>query len=97
MEEKNKLSKILEDVNNNDTIVQNWIFEENARLKYEGDMETSFNDGVEVGKEVGIESSKVEMIKNMLNQNIDYSVISNVSCKTIEEIKEIEESMKEES
>ena len=97
MDEKNKLSKILEDVNDNDTIVQNWIFEENARLKYEGDMETSFNDGIELGKEEGIESSKLEMIKNMLKENYEYESISKISGKTIDEIKEVEESIKEES
>ena len=36
------------------------------------------------------------MIKNLLNQNVDYTIISNASGKTIEEIKKIEESMKEE-
>ena len=97
MDEKNKLSKILEDINDNDTIVQNWIFEENARLKYEGDMETSFNDGIELGKEEGIESSKLEMIKNMLKENYEYESISKISGKTIDEIKEVEESIKEES
>ena len=50
----------------------------------------------ERGKEEGIENSKLEMIKNLLLQNIDYNVISNASGKTIEEIKEIEKSVLEE-
>lgn len=36
------------------------------------------------------------MIKSLLNQKVDYNIISNASGKTIEEIKEIEKSMKEE-
>jgi len=50
------------------------------------------------GQELGIEqgTKTIEIIKNLLKQNIDYIVISNASGKTIDEIKEIEESMKEE-
>ena len=47
------------------------------------------------GQEEGIETKELEMIKNLLNQNIDYNVISNASGKTVEEIKEIEKNMKE--
>ncbi len=45
----------------------------------------------------GIESNKIEMIKNMLKENTDYEYISKISGKTVEEIKKIEKSMKEEN
>ena len=48
------------------------------------------------GKEEGRENSKLEMIKNMLIDNYKYESISKISGKSIEEIKEIEKSMKEE-
>lgn len=50
-------------------------------------METSYNDGIEIGKEAGIESSKMEMIKNMLSEKNGYEYISKISGKSIEEIK----------
>ena len=51
----------------------------------------SYNDIID-----NIESKTIEMIKNMLKEKYDYNEISKISGKTIEEIKEIEKSMKEE-
>ena len=51
---------------------------------------------IELAEERGIENNRLEMIKNMLKENYEYESISKISGKTIEEIKEIEESMKEE-
>ena len=51
---------------------------------------------IELAEERGIENYKIEMIKNMLKENYEYESISKISGKTIEEIKEIEDSMKEE-
>ena len=51
---------------------------------------------IELAKKRGIESNTKEMIENMLKKNTDYEYISEISGKTIEEIKEIEENMKEE-
>ena len=48
---------------------------------------------VEEGIAEGRETSKIEMIKNLLLQNVNYDIISNASGKTIEEIKEIEKNM----
>ena len=53
-------------------------------------------EGLAEGRAEGVESSKIEMIKNMLEENYEYESISKISGKTVEEIKEIEESMKEE-
>ena len=47
------------------------------------------------GQEEGIENNKLEMIKNMLEEDTDFEYISKISGKTIEEIKEIEKNMKE--
>ena len=44
--------------------------------------------------EQGREEKAIEMIKAMLKNNANYEFISKVSNKSIEEIKEIEESMK---
>ena len=43
----------------------------------------------------GIQYEKNETIKNMLKENISYELISKIVKKTIDEIKEIEKSMKD--
>ena len=52
-------------------------------------------EGKEEGRVEGIENNKLEMIKNMLEEDTDFEYISKISGKTIEEIKEIEKSLKE--
>ena len=69
-----------------------------SKVTMEGDYEAIVGSYLEMGLEQGIiqginqgiEQNKVEMIKSMLENNIDYEVISKVTGKTIEEIKEIE-------
>ena len=44
---------------------------------------------IDQGIEQGIEDKSKEVVINMLNKNMDYETISEISGKTIEEIKEI--------
>ena len=60
MEEKESLLKTIEEVNDDETVMQEWILEENARLKYEGQMSYA--------REEGIQEEKLATIKNMLNK-----------------------------
>ncbi len=85
MEEKESLLKTIEDVNDDETVMQEWILEENARLKYEGQMSYA--------REEGIQEEKLETIKNMLKKGLDYQTISEVTGKTIPEIEEIARNM----
>ena len=48
----------------------------------------------EEGRKEGRISGIIEMIKGMLKKNIPYKDISDISGESIEEIKEIEKSMK---
>ena len=101
MEEKESLLKTIEEVNDDETVMQEWILEENARLKYEGQMsyareeglkegiEQGIEQGIEKGIEQGIQEEKLEMIKNMLNEGTNYEFISKITGKTIPEIEEI--------
>ena len=50
-------------------------------------------EGLAEGINEGKESATIEMIKRLLNQKVDYTIISRASEKTIEEIKEIEKNM----
>ena len=81
MEEKESLLKTIHDVNDDETVMQEWILEENARLKYEGQMSYA--------REEGIQEEKLETIKNMLKKGLDYQTISEVTGKTTLEIEEI--------
>ena len=89
MEEKESLIKTIEEVNNDKEIITEWMREENARLKHAGEMRYAKDEGIEQG----ISLKELELIKNMLLNKLNYEVISNVSGKTIEEIKEIETSI----
>ena len=48
-----------------------------------------------ISRKEGIQYEKNETIKNMLKENISYELISKIVKKTIDEIKEIEKSMKD--
>ena len=48
--------------------------------------------GINEGKMLGIEENTIEMIKAMLNKKMKYELISEVSGKSAQEIKEIEKS-----
>jgi len=101
MEEKERFINTIKDVNNDENIIPAWIFEENARLKREQEMEFALEDGHKKGLEQGIkkgikegrEEEKEQVIINMLKKGIDYNMISDITGKSIEEIKEIEGKM----
>ena len=93
MEEKENLLKTIEEVNNDKIVIQEWIMEENARLKYEGQMTYAREEGREQGKIEGKEEGKLELIKNMLRRGDGYKSISEITNKSIEEIEEIANSI----
>ena len=90
MEEKDKFLRDIQEKSRDKDILEG--------IKFEDSMEYRFklveDDAFERGIEQGIEEYKVTMIKSMLENNADYEFISKVSGKSIEEIKEIEKSMK---
>ena len=51
-------------------------------------------EGIKEGKLAGIKENAMKMIKGMLKKDISYQDISDISGETVEEIKEIEKSMK---
>lgn len=53
-------------------------------------------EAIEEGRAEGIETNKIEMIQNMLKEKYEYQSISKISGKTVDEIKKIDEKMKEE-
>ena len=92
-------------------ILHDWEWEKMAQLKeaeeklyYENMVQEGIKNGIEQGIEKGIVQGieqgkiheKIEIIKNMLQNNLDYKTISNVTGKSIKEIKEIEKSLNKE-
>ena len=103
MEEKEHFLNTVREANDDRKILREWqlqdaklkIIEENnaekRRIHKEG-----IKQGKKEGKIEGAEESKKEVIINMLRKKLDYNAISEVTGKTIEAIKEIEETITEE-
>lgn len=90
MEEKDKFLNTVRELNDDEKVVKDWMWEENDKLRYYNDLKASEEQGIEKGIEQGIEDKSKEVVINMLNEGSDYNFISKISGKTIEEIKEIE-------
>ncbi len=101
MEEKEKFIVRIKDANSKDRIVQDWMVEANNRMRLQGQLAYAKDEGIELGTKKGIkqgieqgaEDKAIEVIKAMLKKNLDYNTISEVTNKSIEEIKKIETSI----
>ena len=101
MDEKEAFLNTVMEANNRE-ILKAWNEERNQIWKEEMTLKSSYKRGIDEGKEEGreeglqegIEYNMVSMIKNMLNEKASYDFISKVSGKSIEEIKEIENTMR---
>ena len=101
MEEKEHFLNTVREANDDRKILREWqlqdaklkIIEENnaekRRIHKEG-IKQGKKEGIQEGLQKGVEESKKEVIINMLRKKLDYTIISEVTGKTIEEIKEIE-------
>ena len=90
MEEKEKFINTIKEVNDDERVLEDWMWEEHYRLKEIDERNTALQEG----REEGIEDNKKEVIINMLREKSDYEFISKITGKTIDEIKEIECNMK---
>ena len=86
MEEKEKFLNTIKEVNDDERVLEDWMWEEHYRLKEIDERNTALQEG----REEGIEDNKKEVIINMLREKSDYEFISKITGKTIDEIKEIE-------
>ena len=104
MEEKEHFLNTVREANDDRKILREWqlqdaklkIIEENnaekRRIHKEGIKQVK-KEGIQEGLQKGVEESKKEVIINMLRKKLDYTIISEVTGKTIEEIKEIEKNI----
>ena len=93
MEEKEKLLKRIHELMKDRKIIQEWMVIENNRLREEDILNTAKGEARREGWEEGIEDNKIELIKKMLIKKYSYDDISEITGKTIDEIKEIEKSI----
>ena len=63
--------------------------ENDTLTSYDKEWETKLW-GKEEGREEGIEETKINIAKNMLNENLDLSLIERITGLTREEIKDIQ-------
>ena len=78
------------EMNEDNFILHEWQKEKFDKLIAENMKEDATKEGLEQGLEKGREENKIEMIKAMLKKGITYQDISDISGKSIEEIKEID-------
>ena len=89
MEEKEKFLNTIKEVNDDERVLEDWMWEEHYRLKEIDERNTALQEG----REEGIEDKTKEVIINMLKKEMDYNVISEITGKSIDEIKKIEKDM----
>ena len=78
--------KFINDINNASKDKNN-----QEAIKLEDNIEYRF----ELTKEEALRKKTIDIVKNMLKENVSYELISKVVDKPINEIKEIEKSMKD--
>lgn len=89
MEEKENFLNVIREVTDDSGIVPRWGAKDNARLKYECEMEGARKEGLAEGQTI----KELELITNMLKAQLDYQSISQISGKSIEEIKALAEEL----
>lgn len=90
MEERIKLVRSIEDVIDDTKIIQEWMVIENNKLREKNVLETAREEGLEQGTYQGIKNATEKLILKMIERGDSYESISELTDKTIEEIKEIE-------
>lgn len=96
--DEKKAQILMEEVivlNSNDALLHEW--EKEKFIAYETYCATmdATKEALAKGMEKGMENESNEIIKNMLSKNMDINLISEVTNKSVEEIKKIEEKMQQ--
>ena len=93
MDDKNKFLNDIKEKSRDKDVLEAVKLEDSIEYRFELVEEDAYNRGMEQGIMQGIEQKELDMIKSMLENKLDYKTISKISGKSIEEIKEIENSM----
>ena len=99
MEEKDKFLEQVKEKSKDEEILASMKFEDSLDYRFtlveEDALERGIEQGIEQGIERGIERKTIDVILSMIEKNISLEDISDITGKTIEEIKEIVDSNKE--
>ena len=101
MEEKKELIEAVDMANSNKELLDSWAARFNLELKERAVRDGYTNEGILKGMKTGIKEGikegkaeeRLSIIKNMLMKKAEYSFISEVTGRSIQEIKSIESSM----
>ena len=109
MEEKEEFLRCIKMANRNGDLYREWISKLNNEMKYEMTLENAKKEALLMGEKQGIEEGEEKGFKkgikqgekkkeqsiiiNMLKKKLDYDTISEVTGKTVEEIKEVEKNI----
>ena len=91
-----ELDRFIKDVirmSNDNFSIHAWEKEKMDDLLMYEEFEAGRKEGIEQGIERGIEKNTIDTIKSMIKNNIELEVISKITSKSVEEIKEIEKSL----
>ena len=99
MKEKEKFLNDIKDKAKDKDVLEGIKFEDSLDYRFEMVEEDAFErgtiNGIEQGIEQGTEKTKIEIIKSMLKKNMSYQDISDITGKSISDIKKIEKSVKD--
>ena len=91
MEEKCEFLNDIKEKASDKDIKEALKFEDNIEYRFDLVREDALEKGISQGISQGIEQNIIKTIKEMLKNNVDFDLISKVTGKSIEEIKEIQE------
>lgn len=99
MKEKEKFLNDIKDKAKDKDVLESIKFEDSLDYRFEMVEEDAFErgtiNGIEQGIEQGTEKTKIEIIKSILKKNMSYQDISDITGKSISDIKKIEKSIKD--
>ena len=81
-----EFKKEIEELNENETYTSWLTPEEDAEFILNTEKSISFKEGKAEGISEGSKKEKIEIAKNMKNENMDSELISKITCLSIEEI-----------
>ena len=88
-----KFVKDCKEASQDKLILSEWEADKMASLVRETSLELAEKDGFKDGFNDGFDSGILKTIKSMLKKKMDYKLISEITNKSINEIKEIEKSI----
>ena len=95
MEEKSKLIDSVKKISKDKDIKEAVKLEDSIEYRFKLVEEDALERGIDQGISQGKEETLTDTIKSMLKEKLSYDLISKITGKSLNEIKKIEESLKD--